>query len=42
MCYVSRETMLPAVVEAVTNYDGKVWILLDGDGLVIFFGTPVN
>lgn len=23
MCYVSRETMLPAVVEAVTNYDGK-------------------
>ena len=26
MCYVSRETMLPAVVEAVTNYDGKVWI----------------
>ena len=28
MCYVSRETMLPAVVEAVTNYDGKVWIAL--------------
>ncbi|OLQ05098.1 Glutaredoxin-1 [Symbiodinium microadriaticum] len=23
MCYVSRETMLPAVVEAATNYDGK-------------------
>ncbi|CAJ1362378.1 unnamed protein product, partial [Effrenium voratum] len=23
MCFVSRETMLPAVVEAVTNYDGK-------------------
>ena len=23
MCYVSRETMLPAVVEAAESYDGK-------------------
>ena len=39
MCYVSRETMLPAVVEAVTNYDGKVWIRV---GMVTVWWSSEN